>query len=289
MNIENVRKRQKIKKIKLNEKWQFSSHGEKERSEEHLVPWIKSELKTGIKRIPKKLKRLSLFAAIILGINLIFWSINIYFLPGFLRPFKGLIQFIIFITATYNNIIPKTIFWGIIFTFGRRLFNQIRKRGAKNAFKCMKNTIPLFRNAMKRLKRKGYSLLMMGMGFGLIIANNFASYSRLSGARNKFDKYFVVIVIAFSISYILGEANKTGIFKFIKLASKDFSMKFLKKPGLSDDGVYVVLSGFVCGLILDAPLILIKWMYGGYIVGGVLIIIATGLSFKNKSLETSKG
>jgi hypothetical protein len=194
---------------------------------------------------------------------------------------------IVFLTATYNNIVPKTVFWGIVFTFGRRLFKEVKKRGVKKTFACMQLIIPKFKEAFGRLNDRGYSILLTGMGIGLIVANNFASYSRFSGARNKFDKYFVVIVIAFAISYLLGEARQSGLFKFVKLASKDFSKVLLKKDGLSDDGVYVLLSGFVLGLILDAPLIAIKFMYGGYILGLVAIVAAVGLGLKSKTVKGS--
>lgn len=246
--------------------------------EEHLISWMIGEVKKGIQAIPKKIKFLAIYGGIILAINLIFWTIEPYFLPPILQPFKAIISTVVFLTATYNDVVPKTIFWVIVFTFGKRLFKQARKRGFTSTFACMKNTLPQFRAAMERLGKRAYPLLLGGAGIGLIIANNFASYSRFSGARNKFDKYFIVMVIAFSISYLLGEANKTGVFKFVKLGSKDLSRLMGRSSGLSDDGVYLILSGFVVGLVLDAPLILIKWMYGGYIVGLLAIVVAVGLT-----------
>lgn len=249
-----------------------------QKDSDHLIPWIVSEFKAGIKAIPKKIKSLVIYGGIILAVNLIFWTVEPYFLPSYLQPFRSLISAVVFLTATYNDVIPKTIFWVIVFTFGKRLFKQARKRGFGNTFKCMKNTVPMFKKALSNLGKNAYPALLAGAGIGLIIANNFASYSRFSGARNKFDKYFIVMVIAFSISYLLGEANKTGIFKFVKLGSNDVAKLMGKSRGLSDDGVFLLLSGFVMGLILDAPLILIKWMYGGYILGALLLVAAVGLA-----------
>ena len=250
---------------------------------EHLVPWLLSEAKKSISTLPKRGAILGIYAAIILGVNLIFWGIDPYFMPAFLQPFRKLISTVVFLTATYNDVVPKTIFWVLVFTFGKKLFKTIRKRGFIASFSCMKNTIPQFKQALGRLGTNAYGTLLLGAGLGLIVANNFASYSRFSGARNKFDKYFIVLVIAFTISYVLGEANKTGIFKFVKLASKDIAKLSGKGRGLSDDGIYVILSGFILGLLLDAPLILIKWMYGGYILGFIAVVAAVVLSFAGPS------
>jgi len=270
-----------------NQNWQGSQRKKSEVETEHLIPWIISGIKKGFKIIPKHLKTLAIFGGIILIINLIFWQINTYFLPAYLQPFKRIIQLVVFLTATYNDIVPKTVFWGIVFTFGRRLFKEVKKRGIKKTFASMKEIVPQFKAAREQLRDRAYPILLLGIGLGLIVANNFASYSRFSGARNKFDKSFVVIVIAFTISYLLGEARKSGLFKFVKLASKDLSNVLLKKDGLSDDGVYMILSGFVLGLLLDAPLIAIKFMYGGYILGVVALIAAAGLAVKAKTVKGS--
>lgn len=176
----------------------------------NTLSWLISEFKKIMRIIPKRILLLSIFGGIILGVNLIFWTIEPYFLPNYLQPFRTLFSTVVFLTATYNDVIPKTIFWVILFTFGRRLFFQVRKRGFKNTFACLKKTIPMLKETLTRLEHKAYPILLAGAGFGLIIANNFSSYSRFSGARNKFDKYFIVIVIAFTITYLLGEAKKVA-------------------------------------------------------------------------------
>jgi len=256
--------------------------------EDSLLQWIKASLKKSMKSIPKRLKILCIYAGIILAVNLIFWTIEPYFLPSWLQPFKKLISLVVFLTATYNDVVPKTIFWIIIFTFGKRLVKKILKKGLAESFSCMKNIYPQFKSAYINLKSKAIAFLLVGSGVGLIVANNFASYSRFSMARNKMDKYFIVLIIAFTISYLLGEVNKTGIYKFIRLSSKDLGKVFGRPDGLSNDAIYILLSGFVIGLLLDAPLILLKIMYGGYIFGvlGLIIgIILTITLAMNKEKE----
>ncbi len=273
------------KRLNIKGNWQTAKEpsGEKQgttaaKEPDSLVPWAKSEFKKAMTNIPKHVMTLAIYGSIILAVNLIFWTVDPYFLPGWLRPFRGLISAVVFLTATYNDIIPKTIFWVILFTFGKKLFKSIRKKGFKASIECLKNVVPNFKAAQGRMAQSAYPVLLIGVGTGLIIANNFASYSRFSGARNKFDKYFIVLVMAFTISYLLGEANKTGIYKFIKLGSNDFARLAKRKRGLSDDSVYLLLSAFVVGLLLDAPLILVKFMYGGYILGAVALLAGSVLA-----------
>lgn len=249
-----------------------------ETSGESLIGWFVGRVKLAIETFPKQIKRLAIYAAIILGVNLLFWTVEPYFLPRYLQPFRSLISTVVFLTATYNDIVPKSIFWIILFTFGRKLIIQIKKRGLVKTFQSMNQIVPQFKHAQNQLGAKAYSLLLLGGGIGLIIANNFASYSRFSGARNKMDKYFIVLVIAFTLSYLLGESQKTGLFKVIKLGSKDIGKRIGKPKGLSDDAVYLILSGFIMGLLLDAPLILMQLKYGGYVLGGVLFIVGIVLS-----------
>lgn len=245
---------------------------------ESLIPWIKSEFKKAMSNAPMRIKTLAIYGGIVLAVNLIFWTVDPYFMPLWLQPFRGLISTVVFLTATYNDIIPKTIFWVIIFTFGKKLFHSMRKKGFKASFECLKNVVPNFKSALGRMGQSAYPLLLIGAGMGLMIANNFASYSRFSGARNKFDKYFIVLVMAFTISYLLGEANKTGFYKFIKLGSNDLAKLAGRKRGLSDDSVNLLLSAFVAGLLLDAPLILMKFMYGGYMLGAVAVLAGFALA-----------
>lgn len=239
---------------------------------EHLLPWLWDSLKLAIREIPKHLVSLAIYAGIVLAINLIFWTANLYSIPAWLAPLRGVISTVVFLTATYNDIVPKTIFWVIIFTFGKELFSAIKSKGFAKSFACLKKIGPEFSTAIRETGAKAWCVLLFGAGVGLIIANNFASYSRFSQARNKIDKYFVVLIIAFTISYLLGEAKETGLFRFVKLGVNDVARLFGKPAALTSSGTWLVLSGFVAGLILDAPLIFMQWMYGGYIMGALAIV-----------------
>lgn len=245
--------------------------------EETLVGWIMTSIKLGIKMAPKMAKQLGIQLGVVFLINFIFWQIKPWQLSGI---FSKIATFIIFFTATYNNVIPKTIYWVIVFTFGKRLVKRMAKEGFFKALKPLSQTPPAFKNALNHLEGKAYSLLLLGGGVGLVVANNFASYSRFSEARNKMDKYFVAIVISIAVSYILGESKKNGLVRFVTLAIQDLNKLLKRKPSVDlNSKVFILLTGFVMGLLLDAPLILMKFMYGGYIVGMLMICIGIVLEF----------
>ncbi len=237
---------------------------------ETLLSWIKSIGSSGVKDIKKSMRILLIQLAIFASFQLIFWwNVSANIIPAAIHgP-------IVFLTATYNDVIPKTLYWVILFTFGRRLFNKIKSIGFAKAMAPVRNLVPELKSAYASLGAKAVSLAWFGVGVGLIIANNFASYSRFSGARNKFDKYFIAILISFTISYLLGEGRKHWIFKFTRLLVSDVTHAFHIKNHHTDNHTYVALSGFIIGLLADAPLILMKSMYGGYYLG--LGCIALGL------------
>lgn len=252
--------------------------------EDSLISWLVSSAKKGIKQLPKMIKPILISIAVVTAINfLFFWVKTENWLPTFIRTP------IIFFTAAYNQIIPKTIYWIIILTFGKKLFKKIRKNGLFKAISPVFSVIPEFKKSLLNLSEKSYSLLLLGGGIGLVVANNFASYAEgRPQAMNKFDKYFVAIVISFAVSYLLGESRKGWLFKVGHFASKDIA-KIIKKPNLyTDDYTFIILSSFVMGLLLDAPIIYLKFMYGGYILGGVCLLAAIVLPFLLPTMKSKR-
>lgn len=245
---------------------------------ETFFSWVSVLFKAAMKELPKRAKGLVIQLAIVLFFQFAFW-----WAPMYEKWPASISGPIIFLTATFNDIIPKTIYWIIIFTFGKRLFIKIQKLGLKEAFRPIRQLKPELINSITALRQKAYAYLLIGAGTGLIIANNFASYSRFSGARNKFDKYFIAVVISFTISYLLGEGRKHWIFKMAKLIFSDLAKVFKLKYRYTDYHTYVILSGFILGLLLDAPLIMMQMMYGGYTLGFIVLGISLILLIINPS------
>jgi hypothetical protein len=222
---------------------------------------------------------IALQIGIVLLVQLVFWwdAIN-RLLPSFISgP-------IIFLTATYNDVLPKTLYWIIFFTFGKRLLTKIQLVGFKKAFEPMRAVIPDVKRAVRELGHSANAFGLLGIGLGLIIANNFASYSRFAayGAVNKMDKYFIAVVISFTLSYFMGEGKKHWIFTFSRLSYQALAKRFQWKKPYTDAHTLVLLSGFVVGLMADFPLILIAWQTGGYRLGAASVVAAIVLFVQAK-------
>jgi hypothetical protein len=81
-----------------------------------LSSWLSHLFTVAKTNLPKVWATIALQIGIVLAVQVVFWwdGINPY-LPTFISgP-------IIFLTATYNDVLPKTIYWIIVFTFGKRL------------------------------------------------------------------------------------------------------------------------------------------------------------------------
>lgn len=252
----------KLKRGEPMEKLQETKAGSAK--QETLISWLSSLTKAGVKSLPSVAKTMVIQIAIVILIQVVFWWDAVArYIPGFIK------MPVIFLTATYNNIIPKTLYWVILFTFGKKLLMRVKNTGFRKAMRPILWLGPELKKAYQALGQKALALMLLGGGFGLAVANNFASYSRFSGARNKLDKYFVALVISFTISYLLGEGRKHWLFQFARLSASDATRLLKAKNDYTDNHTYVLLSGFVGGLLLDAPLILLHLSYGGYILGGV--------------------
>lgn len=251
-------------------------------TEETVFSWLWGIGVLGVKNLPSMGKQLAIQVGVVLFFQFVFWYEGISkFIPAFISgP-------VIFLTATYNDVIPKTIYWVIVFTFGKKLFNKIRTVGLTKTLEPLKQIVPSMKSAMEEAKDKANYFLLLGIGPGLIIANNFTSYSRFSGARNKIDKYFISLVISFTIAYFLGEGRDHWLFKFGKLSISDLNRWFKLKLTYNEKKMYLVLSGFVFGLLLDFPLIIMQLKYGGYILGLVALAISLFMLFSKPKVKDS--
>lgn len=250
---------------------------------ESVFSWLWGIGILGVKNLPKMGKQLVIQVGVVLAFQFIFWYEGVsQFIPTFI---KGPV---IFLTATYNDVIPKTIYWVIVFTFGKKIFNKVRTIGLAKTLEPLKELIPSLKNAIFEVKELANYYLLVGAGFGLIVANNFSSYSRFSGARNKIDKYFISMVISFTIAYFLGEGREHWLFKFGKLSIGDLNHWFKLKLTYNEKKMYLVLSGFVFGLLLDFPLIVLQIMYGGYILGIIAIILSLVMLFSKPKVNPNE-
>ena len=247
---------------------------------ETLFSYLAGIGKAAVKSAPRMAATLGMQIGIVVIIQFLFWwEAVVRYIPGFIRwP-------VVFLTATHNDLLAKTIYWVIIFSFGKRLLRRIQKDGFRQAMAPIAGLKKELTLTVRALEKKALPILLMGGGFGLMVANNFASYSRFSGARNKFDKYFIALVISFTISYLLGEGRKHPIFKISRLFVSDTTRLLKRQNHHTDNHTFVFLSGFVAGLLLDAPLILLQLKYGGYILGLVALAAAIVMTVSPKAAK----
>lgn len=216
----------------------------------------------GIRNLPRIIKSVILPLAAVTVINIVLESIPTFYVRGFV---KTLLLFLIFLTSSYNSIIPRTIFWVIIFTIGKTLFRRIRLEG----FGKVLDNYRIFPGSLLEAKRglgmmSNYILMVSG-GLGFIAAN-------LLTRNNRFDKALVTYVIAIALVNTLSKGNETMLFTALKLFYKDCT-GFIKKAGLlTDNQAYIVVSGFTLGLLLNSIFGIVKLDYGGYILGSLLFI-----------------
>ncbi len=236
---------------------------------ESLVAWFRASARQGRRALPGMWKTLAIQLAVIGLINLVFWwYVDPFWLPA---PLSTLAWGVIFLTAVYNDVIPKTIFWLVVLTVGKRVFFRVRREGLMPVAAQLAGVVPRMKAAMDRAAEASYALLLIGGGAGLVVANWFASYSRFSGARNKMDKYFVVIVTALAVGYTLGDGSRSVPRRFLLLASGDLARLLKKPPFLREEHADLLLGGFMGGLLFNGLLILMRLMYGGYMLGTVCL------------------
>lgn len=216
----------------------------------------------GIKNLPRILRSIILPLVIVTAVNIALESIPTYSVWGFART---LLFFFVFITSSYNSIIPRTIFWVIIFTIGKTLFRRIRREGFRKVLSDFRTLPGYLQEARKSLGMLSYYILLSSGGMGFIAANFLTR-------NNRFDKVLVTYVAAIALLNTLSKGNKTMLFIGLKLFYKDITL-FIKKAGvLTDNQVYILVFGFTLGLLLNSIFGIIKLDFGGYILGSLLFV-----------------
>ena len=229
---------------------------------EHTWELVYFYLVNGVKNLKRLIKIFIIPLAIAMVINIILESIPTYSLSGIVRPIA---LFAIAVTASYNSLIPRTIYWIVIFTVGKKIFYRVRKEGARPTFKSFKEFPAIINNTKRTLGQKYLYVLATGTGFGFIAANFLTR-------NNRFDKSVVTVVLAIAILDTLLRGKRSMLFTAIKLIHKDLALLVKKKAAFSDAHVYNAGLGFALGLIGNLIFAVIKLEAGGYILGAILLI-----------------
>jgi hypothetical protein len=243
---------------------------------EHTWELIYYYLVQGVKNLKRLIKIFVIPLAIAMVISIILESIPTYSLTGIIRPIAF---FVISITASYNSLIPRTIYWVILFTLGRKMFYRVKREGFSPTIESFKTFPSIIAKTKGVLGKNFLYVFFAAVGTGFIAANYLTR-------NNRIDKATVIIVIAITILDTLLRGSKTMFFMFLKLAHKDLAALAKKKVGFSDSHVYGVGLGFSVGLLGNLIFAIIKLDFGGYILGALILVPTSALlHMKSKGVK----
>lgn len=240
-------------------------------SYEHSWQLIFHLLVEGGRNLPQLLKTVLIPLAIVTVVNIVLESLSTYYLPGFLRT---LVFILIFLTSSYNSIIPRTVYWIVIFTAGKTLFRRVRSEGLSKVMSDFRQLPINFKEAKLSLGKFANYFLLIGIGLGFVAAN-------FLSRNNRIDKIAVCLVLAITLINTLSKGKKGLLFTSIKLFYKDLTGFFKNAEPISENQIYVLVSGFILGLVSNTIFALIKLDYGGYILGVILVGIGFILTLNN--------
>jgi len=233
-------------------------------------------IKNGIKYLPTVILRVLIIVAVVTILNFIVMTIPTYSVQG---NSSTLLMVIVFITASYNGVVQRTIFWGILLTVGRRTVLKIKREGFKQVKEDIFRIIPSMKTMKEQASVNFMTFFIVGCGIGFIFANFLTRNNRL-------DKQSVSIVLAITIVGSLIKQGRSLLVMALRLFLKDV-IRMSKTKMVLENTAKVILSGVSSGLLANLIFAVIKIDRGGYILGGLLIIGAVVLSVvKHKGVES---
>ncbi len=132
---------------------------------EHTWELVYFYLVNGFKNLKRLLKMFIIPLAIAMVINIGLESIPTYSLYGILKP---IVLLAVAVTASYNSLIPRTLYWIVVFTVGRKIFYRIRREGFGPTLRSFKEFPAVLRNSRDSLGQKFWvaTAAAAGAGFG---------------------------------------------------------------------------------------------------------------------------
>jgi len=234
---------------------------------EHTWELVYFYLVNGFKNLKRLLKMFIIPLAIAMVINIGLESIPTYSLYGILKP---IVLLAVAVTASYNSLIPRTLYWIVVFTVGRKIFYRIRREGFGPTLRSFKEFPAVLRNSRDSLGQKFWVATAAAAGAGFMAANFLTR-------NNRFDKSVVTVVLAIAILDTLLKGHRSMLFTAIKLIHKDLAQLAGKTVAFTDAHVYTAGLGFALGLVGNLIFAVLKSDLGGYVLGAVLLLLGWAL------------
>jgi hypothetical protein len=234
-----------------------------------LASLVKSLINSAVGALPRQAATISARMGIAFVVNTALWSIPTWRLSGAL---KGLVALLVFLTASYNNVVSKTIFWVIVMTVGVRLFRRVRNNGFATVYNEFAQVVPRMRKSWKSLESRAVPMVLLGGGIGFALAN-------FLSRNNRIDKMLVCYLLAITIADSITRAQRGMVFLFAQAAVNDIGRLLRRSPGRILPHVSVAGTACAAALCLNTLFSLLHVDYGGYILGAVLLAASVGMVF----------
>lgn len=248
-------------------------------TEDNFFGTLKIILTNNIKNIPNFIVK-NMFWLIPLVIS---WTVlesisdfKIYTMP---KPLSSLIKFLIFITASYNNFIAKGLYVIVVNNSVIPIIKELKSIGFNQTLDKYMKVFTNIKNSYAVIKEKSIGIILTFLGSSFIFSN-------LLTRNNKVDKYFISLLLSFSlISSLVKEKNNL----FIKLF-KSAAGSIMKEKSRAKDFVNVSIVSMSLGFLSSILFSFIRisnsyYDVTGYVVGLLVSVAGVIILLRGKSIE----
>ena len=229
---------------------------------ELLIPAIKQFTRV----LPKMLPKLAVFLLIVIAINVILMPLQLWRTSPAIASF---LEVVIFLTAAYSAIIPKTFFWTLIFMGIRHVLRQARSEGVSSIFNQFSRGFSVTIEFVTSGLQKSLPTLVAGAGLGIMATIYLSSTTPGRSAP--------AILAMVGIIYLQG-AEGSLLVSAVHLGARDVMRFFKKGARLEKRGVQRFLAAALVGAPLAFLLMLISSTVG-YVIGTLVILAGAALPF----------
>ncbi len=229
---------------------------------ELLIPAVKQFTRV----LPKMLPKLAVFLLIVIAINVILMPLQLWRMSPAIASF---LQVVIFLTAAYSSIIPKTFFWTLIFMGIRHVLRQARSEGVSAVLNQFTRGFSVTIEFVTSGLQKSLPTLVAGAGLGVLATIYLSSTTPGRSAP--------AILAMVGIIYLQG-AESSLLVSAVHLGARDVMRFFKKGARLEKSGVQRFLASALVGAPLAFLLMLISSTVG-YVIGTLVILTGVALLF----------
>ncbi len=156
----------------------------------------------------------------------------------------GITAILIFFTGSYNNFIAKLFVFMGFQQIVIPLFSNNEEENFMKQLSVFRKGYKLMRYSIKHTSKRGSTIIIIAAGWGIFISNFLTR-------NNKFDKYFVCIMISLLLLKAVGSKRKNNLFVLIRGLLLDISKLIKVKREDFEAYLHLSLSGFSLGLMLS--------------------------------------